>query len=603
MCGIAGFIYPKNKTAPDWANEKGLSEMLTLIHHRGPDGQGHEVGQGYGLGHVRLSILDTSDTAHQPMWCPQKRYCLIYNGEIYNFRKIREELESKGFQFKSSGDTEVLLYALIHWGKDAFSKMEGMFAGVLYDTAENKALIFRDQLGIKPLYYSFKNGEFVFASEVKALRPALGGFSLNKSAMYEYTNFRYVAGENTLFEGIKRLLPGHYIEMDANGGLSYKQYYTPLDSIKQSKPALTNNQIKELVDQSIREHTVSDVGYSIQLSGGIDSSYITTLLSLEKSQIDTYSVSLPGDKDDESAYQKQVIEKCGTIHHDFACDGNMFADLLPKATYHLDFPIMHAGSVFLFRLCQEIAKDHKVVLTGEGADELLLGYSRYDIPLNHKIAFQLKRMGIPASLIPDLPKLRGLKALMQKPLGMDAGMFDSAILDDLLINQSQDIEYRKNLAKPFSSLVKQIMASDQGAYLGSLLERQDKVSMASSVESRVPFCSHVLFDAINPTPFSSKAKPVPKAQLKALLLNQYGKDFVYRRKAGFRLPIDQWIADKNLMGRYLDYLTDQKFKDRGVYNQKIIEMMITKHTSGEMDYSRELFGVINFEIWAKEFGV
>lgn len=602
MCGIAGYIFPPQKSKPEWAHEKCLSDMLQLIHHRGPDGQGIEAGDGYGLGHVRLSILDTSNAAHQPMWSKDKRYCLIYNGELYNFKSLKQDLKSKGYNFISDGDTEVLLYALIHWNKNAFSQLEGMFAGVLYDTQEQTALIFRDQLGIKPLYYSFQNDAFVFASEVKALKPILKSFSINNASIYEYTNFRYVAGENTLFQNIKRLLPGHCIEISKNGDTKFHKFYDVLGSLYQSSPDPELDQIEQVVCDSIKAHTLSDVGYSIQLSGGIDSTFITNVLGNQQKELDTYSVSLPGQKDDEKEYQDIVAQKCGTIHHDYPCDAELFADLLPKASYHLDFPIMHAGSVYLYYLCQEIGKTHKVVLTGEGADELFLGYSRYDIPLSHKLAFQIKKMGIPASFIPDLPKLRGLKKLMQQPLGLNSGMFDSNMLERMLPdNLDKDINYRQTITEPFSSLTKKIIASDQCAYLGSLLERQDKVSMGSSVEARVPFCNHKLFDLINPLSFKFKTDPAPKAILKKLLEKDYDHDFVYRRKVGFRLPIDEWIANPKHMGRYVDYLRDSRFQNRGIYNNAVISDMIDKHMAGTKNYSRELFGVINLEIWAREF--
>lgn len=344
---------------------------------------------------------------------------------------------------------------------------------------------------------------------------------------------------------------------------------------------------------------MSDVGYAVQLSGGIDSSYITTLLSQQKQSLDTYSIALPGDKNDETSYQKQVVQKCGTQHHSYDCNGREFAQLLPEVIYHLDFPVVHAGSVFLYMLCKKISEKHKVVLTGEGADELFLGYSRYDLPLSNSLAFTLKSLGLKADYLPNLPKIRGLKSLMTREMGLDAGSFNSDLSGDIL-SIDGDIPYRRDMAERYRTLLGRMIASDQTSYLGSLLERQDKISMAHGVEVRVPFCNHRLFDAINPIRHSLKNKPVSKAILKKLLAQWYPDDFVYRHKNGFSIPLDDWFRDPKILGQYLDLFGDQTFKTRDFYNHQTIQTMRDRHHAGTHHYGKELFDLVSFEIWLRQ---
>ena len=601
MCGIAGFLYPFNDAPPSACNERTLQKMILQIAHRGPNGRALEIGAGYGIGHVRLSVIDISNAGDQPMWCPDKRYVLVYNGEIYNYKSLRQELEQKGYNFRSNSDTEVLLYALLAWGEQALRRLEGMFAGGFLDTLTGEALLFRDQMGIKPLYYTSHDGALFFASEIKGFKPVFSNFGINHGALFEHINYRYVAGETTLYQGIKRLLPGHYLKIFPNGKNHFCQYYNVTDSLHVSHSSLniSQDQVEEALRGSIHAHTISDVGYSIQLSGGIDSSYIATVLSCAKQMLDTYSVSIPGSDYDEKEYQDIVAKKCRTRHHDYPCDGEQFSVLFPEVIASLDAPVMHTGSVFLYYLCKHIAMKHKVVLAGEGADELFLGYNRYNIPVSHKMAFRLKQMNIPAYFIPNIPKFRAIRNLMQHDLGMETGVFDSSITQCMQINEG-DLSYRKSNIKSFHTLIDQMIASDQTSYLSSLLERQDKVSMAHGLEARVPFCNHKLFELVNPLSNARKVKPVPKAILKAMLAKNYDKSFVYRSKNGFRLPIAQWIRDKKMLGKYLDYLSDMTFKNRNIYKADVVQRMVDRHLKAEKSHASEIFMLLSFEIWARQ---
>lgn len=600
MCGIAGFFsITAHSLYPLTERQAWLTRMMDNIRHRGPDDYGITHGDWFAAGHLRLSILDLSPLGHQPMTCNQGRYVIVYNGEIYNYLDLRKQLESLGYTFKGNSDTEVLLYGLCEWGPSCFNKLEGMFAGAFIDQQEKSALIFRDQLGIKPLYYLEHEGFLFFASEIKAFKPIVGRFSLNEESIYENFQFRFVAGKQTLYRHIKRLLPGTFLQIK-NFVATEHTYYSITDRLDDhANDSFCIDEIQNLLQDSIVAHTLSDVGYSIQLSGGIDSSYITTILTQDRNDLDTYSIALPNEDLDESEYQRQVSEKRKTKHHSFNCTAQDFSDLLPKVTHTLDTPLVHTGTVFLYELCRHISKDHKVVLTGEGADELFLGYSRYHINPLQRMAFHLRKYKFPIGLIPDIPGFRGLKSLMQQDQGISAGSFHSEILNDVITVRGA-YDFRLSTISKFETLHTQMMASDQTAYLGSLLERQDTISMAFGLEARVPFCNYKLFDKINAIKYSLKTQPNTKNILKEIMLKYYPQSFVFRRKNGFKLPIDQWLKEPKILGKYIDLLTDKTFKERPYFNHQAIEKAIKLHLTSTKDYNKELLSLIAFEIWIRQ---
>lgn len=597
MCGVAGFFYFKGT---GHSSEPLMRSMLSAIKHRGPDGDGVLAADWYALGHVRLSILDVSELGHQPMFSSDGRYALVYNGEIYNYLTLRRDLEERGYHFRSHGDSEVLLNGLIAYGPVFLERLEGMFAGAFMDMQTGECLVFRDHLGIKPLYYVQDKSRLAFASEVKALWPFWGSPSLNEEALYEQFKFRTVSGERTLYQDVKRLLPGHYLKITRSGAATPHQYYDITDHIvDHPKDVIDIHKIQELIDQSIHAHTISDVGYAVQLSGGIDSTYVTHVLSRDKPDLEAYSISLPGLGEDEAQYQNMAAQLCGVKLHQYPCTANDFAALLPEVTGYHDFPVMHGGSVFLYALCQKISLCHKVVLTGEGADELFSGYSRYQISNAEKMAFFLKRMGLPAAAIPDWPKLRGLAKLMRRDLGADASAFDMHAMSELSFARG-DAPYYREKSGHLKTLLGRMMAVDQTAYLGSLLERQDKISMAHGVEVRVPFCNHKLFEIFNRLRHTQKTVPTLKAPLKALLAKHFPQNFVYRRKNGFALPFAEWLRDGKGLGRYLDYLTDDRFKAYGFIHHENLKRRVDEHRKGAADHSKELLLLMMFAVWARQ---
>jgi len=603
MCGIAAVLAFENNSL---LNKYTLENMTKEISHRGPDDEGFYLNDWVGFGFKRLSILDISYDGHQPMIDVKKNYVIVFNGEIYNYKTLREELTNKNYKFKSNTDTEVLLNSYIEWGSSCLFKLEGMFAFIIYDKIKDEVMVARDHLGIKPLYYFTDNNNFFFGSEIKSFRNLIK-FGLNEKQLFEQFVYSYVSGQNTIFKDIYRVKPGTYLKFNKKGLINEYKYYTVTDTLQdQSNTNFSLEELKNDINNSILKHTMSDVGYNVQLSGGIDSSYITAVLSKEYRQtLHTYSVKLENYERDESAYQKIVSEKFNTVHHSFSMRGKDLRENFRKGTWHYDIPIVNLSSIFLLLLCKHSSNNSKVILTGEGSDELFGGYSSFKTSklFKYKVFDLLQRHNKLIALIPEISNLKNIKdSLSYFSVGIDQSSYFPKDKIKLLFNGlTKNIEYRESVAKSSDLLVNKIFASFQTSYLNFLLERQDKMSMAMSVEARVPFSNHLLFDKINRISPNNKIKPVTKAILKKLSEQYYDKSFIYRKKNGFALPLEGWLRDEKELKPLLDLLTDKTFRERGFYNHKNINSLIDKHLNGVEDNSSFLMNIINFEMWHRIF--
>jgi asparagine synthase (glutamine-hydrolysing) len=603
MCGIAAILAFEDKSL---LNKHTLENMTKEINHRGPDDEGYYLNDWVGLGFKRLSILDISYDGHQPMFDKTSNYVIVFNGEIYNYKTLKEELIKKNYKFKSNTDTEVLLNAYIEWGCSCLHKLEGMFAFIIYDKIKDEVIVARDHLGIKPLYY-FKNlNHYFFASEIKSFRNIIK-FELNDAQLYEQFVYAYVSGRNTIFKNIYRVEPGSFMKFTKKELLKTDKYYDVTAYLMQETNSnFTLQEIKNDVDESILRHTMSDVGYSVQLSGGVDSSYITAVLCKNYGQtLNTYSVTLDNNKKDESMYQKIVSQKYNTIHHSFLMSGKDLIDNYEKATWHFDIPMENPGNAFLMMLCKHAQKNSKVILTGEGSDELFGGYSSFKSLkiYKYKILYLLQQYDWLVNLIPDISKFKTVKnSIKNIYLGLDQSAYFTKEKSLEIFNElHENIDYRKSVVKGLDQMVNKLYASFQTSYLNALFERQDKMSMAMSVEARVPFSNHLLFDKLNKINFKKKIKPVPKAILKKLAEQYYDKQFIYRRKNGFDLPLGAWLKDENELKPWFDLLTDKTFYERGFYNHKHISLLINNHLKEREDNSAYLMNIINFEIWHRIF--
>ena len=609
MCGfVAAFSF--NGSSID--HEKVI-EMANVISHRGPDDQGVYKAEWFSLVFNRLSIIDTSMSGHQPMVISDSltgnEFVCIFNGEIYNFENLRSILQKHGYKFSTDSDTEVLINSYLMWGEKCVEKFNGMFSFIIVNLTNSFVFAARDHLGIKPLYYAEIDGTLFFVSEIKSLL-LVNDLSLNKNKILEQIAYRYIPGEETIFNEVKRLMPGSYVKFKQDGELIHHIYYDvtkSIDSIHNHK--IDSNfkypKIENILNQSIIEHTRSDVGYNVQLSGGVDSSYIASIL--KENNLDnfkTYSVIIDGENS-EVEYQNTVTNKYSLEHNAFTFTNKDLADSYIKATWHFDFPIIHTACPFLMLLSSQSSKSSKVVLTGEGADELFLGYARHTNPsFRQIIAIYLNRI---------LKKRRYLfnrlnhYKIFKKIISYDPGMntqngpsLEAAL--SVLINPIQDFAYRKSISRNHHTYLSKILAADQTSYLQGLLERQDKMSMAFSVESRVPFANPTLFEYMNKVSTQSKLyKGIQKYILKKITSKYYGHPFSFRKKNGFKLPLGEWLKDEEGMGRYIFFLSDETFKKRGIYNSDAVKKLIDAHMSGEEDNYKILYSLINFEIWHRLF--
>ncbi len=595
MCGIVAVFTKKSYRV----NKPVLKKIINTLNHRGPDGEGIEIKDWYGLAHKRLSIIDLKNSP-QPFNSLDNRYSLIYNGEIYNYIEIRSDLIRMGYKFKSLGDTEVIINAFDKWGVESFNIFEGMFAFILVDNIKNIAYVVRDQLGIKPLFYIETDEGIIFSSEIKAFLD-IKGLTVNEKKIYEQIMYRYVSGEETIYNEVKRIKAGNYIEVNREAEKRNYEYYNHLKTFSNPKPDIDYEKIEFELNNSIIQHTRSDVGYNIQLSGGLDSSYITALLAKTTSKIRTYSVALDS-AESEKEYQDYITKKYNTTHFELVLNENDYIKGLDKATWHMDMPIIHGACVFLMILSTLSAETSKVIITGEGADELFLGYSRYIISNLNKTSELIKKLKIPPFLIPNIWKFNTLKnSLSNDQLKNISIIGDIEKIEKLINSDIREIEFLK-YQKNNLSFLNRLAYVDQTSYLQSLLERQDRMSMAASVESRVPFCNIKLFNILNQIKPEEKVKSkIQKRILKRISEKYFPDNFIHRKKAGFILPYNNWLNNDKGLGSFFDLLSDRKFMNQGYFNYQKVNTLINEHRSNKQDNTKILLRIIFFEIWKRKF--
>ena len=598
MCGLVA-QFSKKSLAPD---KSRIMDMAADIEYRGPDDEGYYFSDWLGLGFKRLSIIDLSYNAHQPMFDEHKNFVIVFNGELYNYKSIRDELIDKGYSFFSQSDTEVVLKSYMEWGENCLSRFTGMFAFIIVNLRKDEVFAARDQLGIKPLYYFQDENYIYFASEIKCFRNCID-LQINQEALYEQFYFRYVSGARTIFKDIHRVEAGHFLRFDKRGELKHKKYYDIVDTITNGGYRdIDLHYTNQLLGESILSHTQSDVGFGVQLSGGIDSSYLVASLNSDHNQvINTYSVEFPGFEFDEADYQRYVSKKYNTNHLSIRAGFGDFIEKYEKATWHLEFPIYGGGSApFLITLNDAAKSLSKVMLAGEGGDELFLGYNHYSYPLELKHVFN--RYGIDNDLSEDPWDITDVNQYLNKDLKPAEEVYLTQY-DHMrsFTAMQRDIGERYDSSSGNLSLLTEIIISDQTSYLQSRFEVQDKMGMASSVEVRVPYCIQGLFNLINSFEHKSKITPYPKRVLKQLCEQYFDHNFIHRDKVGFQIPFDSWLRDDSKMKNHLDLLSDGVFKQRGYYNVNNVSDMIDEHITGKKNNSKSLVYLINFETWHRMF--
>ncbi|MCK5297019.1 MAG: asparagine synthase (glutamine-hydrolyzing) [Alphaproteobacteria bacterium] len=598
MCGFAALFEQGRTFEPEL-----LSAIDKDIYHRGPDSGGQVSETGCGLVFRRLSILDPKESSDQPMTDATGRYTIVFNGEIYNYRALREELKAKGVNFLSDGDTEAILQGYISWGEEILNKLEGMFAFAIWDRKEKKAIIARDPLGIKPLYVARKGNLTAFASEMRPLR-RLVGTKVDTTAMSELLMFGYAAGRLSNLKGIEEFPAGTVatVNMETYSERVYCDFLNDFKSVEMTeKEAL--EMIEEEFTKSLTAHLQSDVGYAVQLSGGVDSSLVTAL-TCERTNTKprTFGVNLGDLPMDESKYRDMVMKRYDIDHHEISFSYEDYADAFPKTAYHMEGPIAHSGCPMLMLLSHEIAKTDKVVLTGEGADELFGGYDRYRVWERQHLK------GRVAAACPDflflLPFFRRYSEL-RRYTRWDSAIVSSIYYDfrkahKLFPELIPNVGHRGKVAKRFKDFRDRMMAVDQTGYLGSLLMRQDKLGMSASVEVRVPFTHYPLFKAVNKIPRDIRIPGgITKPLLKKISEKWLPKELLYRRKIGLTLPLDEWLKDEKGIGRYLNDLTAPDCRLAEFTDGAKISNMVEDFRKGNSENSALLIKLVNIEVWLR----
>jgi asparagine synthase (glutamine-hydrolysing) len=621
MCGIAGAIVNSGSTM-DGAT---LGRMLRAIEHRGPDGHGAREyaaadGSRVFLGHRRLAIIDPVGSP-QPMCDDTAGLALTFNGEIYNFRELRERLKGVGHRFTRDSDTEVLLRAYQHWGPDVVEHLRGMYAFAVWDSHRQRLFLARDRFGEKPLFLREESDGIYFASEIKALlqlgkpRP-----EVNLSAVWDYLAFRYVPGPRTLFRGIRKLAPGTCATWEA-GRLTERRYWVAPDR----DPAPPNRANGEAVgeflarlDESVKMQMVSDVPFGAYLSGGLDSSTIVALMTRHNTRVKTFSVGFTEGAYSELEYAAEVARHFGTDHHELVVDSADLIQHLPKLVGFRDAPVTEPSDIPIYMLSKEASKSVKMVLTGEGSDEVLGGYPKH--------VFERFAQGY-QQLVPGYIRHHLIQPLTQSlPYGFRRaktavtnlniedwperyarwfGALNHRERDELTVLRVNGDG--REAAPPFdsdakSSTLRRILYADQTSWLpDNLLERGDRMTMAASIESRVPFLDHQLAGYVSSLPDSYRVKGMKTKWI----LRQAGRSLIpekilNRPKVGFRVPVNKWFQGP--MKDYLrEHLQGAGSKTRGYYDPQVLDRVVCDHVDGRQNHEKLLWALLNLEIWHRQY--
>lgn len=630
MCGINGIAFSSRSGR---RLDTGLLErMRDVIRHRGPDDDGIFVDARsvqVGLGHRRLSIVDVA-AGHQPMTNEDGSLKITYNGEIYNHADFRESLEAAGHVYQTHCDTETILHLYEEHGVDCVNFLRGMFAFAIWDQNRQELFIARDRLGVKPLYYfQDDDGSLFFGSEIKTLFAA-GALKpeLNYAALPDYLANHATSGEETLFRGVRRLLPGHTL-LWRDGQLELRRYwdveFTKVADEKRSDSDFIA-EWRELFRTSVRLRLMADVPLGMFLSGGIDSSAIAAMMSgMVDEPIKTFSVAFAEREANELAYARMVAEAFRTNHHEITITPEQFFEALPKLVWHEDEPLAHPSSVALYFVSLLATQHVKVVLTGEGSDELLAGYGRY-----RKTIMNLALGGhyekLPRSLrdavsrsIAGLPRSRVRQKLERSFLSVSSdiesiyfdnfAVFSRASQPQLLTAATRErtgeldpyAGVRKLLAKTDAeSLLDRLLYADIKTYLHELLMKQDQMSMATSIESRVPFLDHKLVEYTCSLPERLKlrggtTKYILRESMKGILPDA----ILTRAKMGFPVPIASWFrgAYRPLVD---EYILGERARARGIFEPQYVREVVDRHMAGE-NHDERLWALVNFEIWQRQF--
>lgn len=620
MCGITGiYSFDPNRSV----DPRLLDDMLHIIRHRGPDDQGVFFDGPLAMGMRRLSIIDLAG-GQQPVFNETGDVAVVFNGEIYNYRELMVLLQQRGHVFRSVSDTEAIVHAYEEWGDECLQRLRGMFAFAIWDARRRRLLVARDRLGIKPLYYTEAGGDLVFGSEIKSilLHPAVEP-RLDMQALGYFLRLKYVPAPWTMFQNIRSLMPGHLLVCDGQG-VQVRQYWDLSFQTKDDRCSDQEyaEQLEALLRESVRLHLRSDVPFGAFLSGGLDSSTVVALMSqMLDEPVKTFSVGFAGVEGDELPYARAVARQFATDHHEILARPADFVDLAEQVVWHLDQPIADQALMATY-LVSKLARRHvKMVLTGEGGDELFAGYARYSgerfAPLVGWMPSQARTAARAVGM--QLPGLRRAKialfALSQRdevsrlanwfPLfnRETAAAVHSAALRQILDGEATEQLIGQYLgATDARGSVNRMLFVDTKLWLPDyLLLRGDKLTMAASIEARVPLLDHKLVEFAASLPPHLKIRGMTrKYLLKRVSRSWLGPEIVHRKKQGFPIPIATWFRTE-LRSLVRDMLAPDTVRRRGLFDPNFVQRLIAEHEAGLADHAILLWGLMSVEIWHRVF--
>ncbi|HEX3741995.1 MAG TPA: asparagine synthase (glutamine-hydrolyzing) [Terriglobales bacterium] len=625
MCGIAGEVKFGRDARVDLDT---IRRMCSVMAHRGPDDDGFYVSGPVGLGMRRLSIVDLA-RGHQPISNEDETAWIVFNGEIYNHAELREQLQARGHRYRSNSDTETIIHLYEEYGRDCVRHLHGMFAFAIWDVKRQCLFIARDRLGIKPLYCRHTAESLTFGSEIKVVLAAGARAELNRRVLPEYLAFGYVSGAETFYDGIVKLMPGHTMEVSLDGRINIEPYWdlpvTPADSTHDE--AYYVARYRDLLEQAVNSHLMSDVPLGVFLSGGVDSSAVAALMTkLRRAPVETFSVGYAEDQYSELPYARVVAEHLHSIHHEVLVSREQFFEALPKLIWHEDEPIAWPSSVPLYFVAQLARERVKVVLTGEGSDETLGGYARYAFTLKNASFDRYYRGLMPTAMrrmirgaIQDSSWISAplRRKLAHTPLARDGNSWASLYFDNFLCAFSEK-EQRSLLSNellaevaagaPYESslqywnqssgdMLQRLLYTDIKTYLVELLMKQDNMSMAASIESRVPFLDHVLVEFATNIPRQFQLRGLSgKRILKKAVQDLLPHSILYRQKLGFPTPWSRWLKGPQLQV-IRELLLEPRSMNRRLFNRSEIERLFDEHKAGHVDHYDRIWRLLNLELW------
>jgi asparagine synthase (glutamine-hydrolysing) len=648
MCGIAGFVAVEGLAPDAPARASAMRDVLT---HRGPDEAGLYCDTHAALGHRRLSIVDLS-TGQQPMANADRTIWVVFNGEIYNHADVRRELQSHGHRYRTRSDTETIVHAYEQWGDDCVHRFRGMFAFALWDAPKRRLLLVRDRLGIKPLYWARVGETLLFGSEIKALLASgMIDAEANDAVLPELLSTRYVAGTDTLFRGVTKLLPGHLLVFE-NGETRTRQYWdvpvgrpkglhyeyddeggsADLQVRRPVRRAVRDDVVahfRDLLEESVRLRLMSDVPLGMFLSGGIDSSAIAALMArMIDRPLQTFSVAFEEHAFNELQYAREVARALNADSHEIVIGDRDFFGALPRLVWHEDEPIAHPSSVPLYFVSALARRHVTVVLTGEGSDELLAGYGKYlRIAWNWRAGTIYERLlprsireAVARDVVPRVPgrigryARRSFLAMDRTPESMFLDNFASMRLADqrVLLSPGRRLAATRGQAygpsvayfhRPngASTFLDRLLYADIKTYLVELLMKQDQMSMATSIESRVPFLDHRLVEFVAAVPDAWKLSGLTtKRVLRESMRGLLPESILNRPKMGFPVPFAHWTRGAwNSVAR--DVLLDRRSRERGLIDPTAVGRLLHDHAEGRTEGGDRIWSLLNLELWYRTF--